>query len=223
MKKQQWEILASEGHVLLSRVNVYRRKLPMAYAVAGVGALLAFGAAYPAASLIGNSAGGVIGWASEKISRIGVTEVEKSIAPIVNNIRAVVPPGFSVSRDMAADLAMQVIPEMQSVLSKVNSGAKFDECDFGKSITENWATNEAVNPHCRYSKNGNRLWVWSIVLQNSSLQPWVGLFYRESDKDKFQFRQIESSGLSRAKNATSLSAAQIPRTIAEDFPELLNK
>lgn len=219
--KQQWELLASEGHVLLARVNVYRRKVNSAYAVAGFGVLFSFALAYPAANYIGNAAGGVVGWISEKAGSMWVKDISKSPAPNVSSFRAAVPYGFSVTRDLLADLNTQVLPEMQSVLSKINAGSKFEDCDFSAKITDNWATKDSVIPHCRYSKDGNRLWVWSLVLHDNSLQSWVGVFYRNDTKSKFQLRQIGYSGLARASQVEVLLANRIPRTIAADFPELV--
>ena len=94
-----------------------------------------------------------------------------------------------------------------------------EDCDFGRKIDAEWATPSEITPRCRYSKDGSRLWVWSLVKKGGEMRPWLGLIAAHGDQP-VNLYQISISGAAQSAQAPSLLPTQIPRAIATDFPEL---
>lgn len=219
-KKQQWELLASEGHVLLARLDIYRKKINKHAMVAGAGILFATALSFPVGAIVGKYTGSAAGWVSELFSGFGAVEHVAEKAPKLKTLRVVVPRNFRATFDETANLQRDVIPEMNRVLDEINKGQKFEHCDFSREITENWADTGDISPRCRYSKDSNRLWVWSVVNNNNSLNGWIGLFRRADEKSAFKFYELTDAGFAESKNVSAMKLKFVPRTIEADFPEL---
>lgn len=216
---QQWELLASPGHVLLTRVDEYRRKLQLPVLVFA-GAVLVTLAAAPVAYLIAEAGGGLVEWVVRKGGGIVASPPAKSPAPQLKAIRIVVPSGFTTTLDTVPDLDTDVIPAMNAQVVAAGAGKRLNECDFTRKIDADWASAGDISPRCRYSKDGNRLWVWSLVKQDGKLRPWMGLIRKDGGKASLAQITVSGAALSGSVPA-KLDPKQIPRAIAADFPELV--
>ena len=215
---QQWELLASPGHVLLARVDEYRRKVRLPVLVI-VGAALTTLAAAPVAYSVAKGGGTVVEWVVRKVGGVVATPPAKSLAPELKTIRAVVPQGFSTTLDVVPDLESAVLPAMQAQVVAAQSNKRLDECDFSRKIDADWASAGDISPRCRYSTDGSRLWVWSLVKSKGQLRPWMGLISKREGKFSFQHVAIPNGPISEREGA--LSPSRIPRALAQDFPELV--
>lgn len=215
---QQWELLAAPGHVLLTRVDEYRRKLRLP-ALVLAGAMLAALAAKPVADLVAGAAAGSVEWVMRKGGGLVASPPAKSLAPTLKRVQPVVPTGFSVSLDVVPDFENEVLPAMKAQVVAAGQGKRLDQCDFNRKITDEWAAASDVLPRCRYSKDGERLWVWSIVKTKGQLRPWVGLIKRDGKTAKLFHVAIAGSPVTDA-DPSSLNLGNVPRTVAQDFPEL---
>lgn len=216
---QQWELLASPGHVLLTRVDEYRRKLRLPAGVIA-GAVLVTLAAGPIAYEAAKAGGGVVEWIVRKGGGIVSSPPVKSPAPQLKAIHAVVPAGFSTPLEAVPSLETDVIPSMQAQVAAAGAGKRLADCDFARKIDTDWASVGQIAPRCRYSKDGDRLWVWSLVKHKGQLRPWMGLIRK--DGGTAVFSQIVFSGAVLGDTMPArLDEKQIPRAIAADFPELV--
>ena len=215
---QQWELLASPGHVLMTRIDEYRRKLRLPGLLI-VGAVVTTMAAAPLAYALAKAGGGVVEWVVRKGGGIVSSPPTKSPAPQLKTIRAIVPSGFSTTLDTVPDLETDVIPAMKAQVVAAGQGKRLADCDFSRKIDAEWASAGSISPRCRYSQDGSRLWVWSLVKQQEQLRPWVGLIHK--DGDTIILSQVAVSGAAESGAvAEKLDPKQIPRTVAADFPEL---
>ena len=215
---QQWELLASPGHVLLARVDQYRRKLRLPKMVLA-GAVVVALAGVPAAYYTAKAGGGVVQWIVGKVGGFVAQPPKKDPTPRLKNIRPIVAPGFSATLDSVPDLEADVLPAMKAQVAAAAKGMRLEDCDFGRKIDSEWATPTEITPRCRYSKDGSRLWVWSLVKKGGEMRPWLGLIAAHGDQP-VNLYQISISGAAQSAQAPSLLPTQIPRAIATDFPEL---
>ena len=218
---QQWELLASPGHVLLTRVDEYRRKLRLPTLLLG-GAVLAALAAAPVASAIASAAAGSVEWVMRKGGGLVASPPAQSAAPSLKQVQPVVPSGFAVSLDLVPDFEGDVLPAMKAQVLAAGQGKRLDHCDFSRKIDADWAAADDVSPRCRYSQDGERLWVWSIVKNKGQLRPWVGLIKRDGKSAKLFHIAVAGSPVAGSDPA-ALPLSHIPRTVAQDFPELIEK
>ena len=216
---QQWELLASPGHVLLTRVDEYRRKLRFPSLVIA-GAVLVTLAAAPLAYSLAKAGGGVVEWVVRKGGGIVSSPPAKSPAPEIKTIRIVVPGDFRTTLDTVPDLETDVVPAMKAQVIASAAGKRLEECDFTRKIDAAWASEGDISPRCRYSKDGSRLWVWSVVKQQDKLRPWMGLIRKDGGTATLAQITVSGSALSGSVPA-KLDPKQIPRAIAADFPELV--
>lgn len=216
---QQWELLASPGHVLLTRVDEYRRKVRLP-ALLLAGAVLVTLAAAPVAYSVAKAGGGAVEWVARKGGGIVASPPAKSPAPQLRRIQPVVPVGFTATLDTVPDFEADVLPAMRAQVAAAGAGKKLTECDFARKITDEWAAAGEISPRCRYSEDGSRLWVWSIVKTKGQLRPWVGLISKRDGAVQLSHIAITNSPVAEA-DPHSVSPNHIPRTLAQDFPELL--
>ena len=218
---QQWELLASPGHVLLERVNQYRRKLSLPKKVLA-GAVLVALAGIPAAYYTAQAGGGVARWIVAKVGGLVSRPPTKDPAPQLKTIRPIVAPGFSATLDSVPDLDGDVMPAMKAQVGAAAQGKRLEECDFAKRIDEDWATATEIIPHCRYSKDGSRLWVWSLVKTKGQMRPWMGLIAAHEGSPVMLYQiAIAGAAMSEATaRGPSIPLNQIPRALAADFAEL---
>ena len=217
--KQQWELLASPGHVLLARVDAYRLKLKLPLLLL-IGSIALALAGLVTAPFIALNAGSMIGWIVQKTSAAVSTKTpDVSPAPNVNLIRPTFPPGVTFDKTTLPKLVEDVMPAMKSLVSSVQKGEKFGDCDFTKKITEHWSDGIDMTPKCRYSKDQSRIWVWSVVLDEAGgARPFIGVVAKRDGKTEFYNADIPRTATILSKPLLKL--ALIPRTIAADFPEL---
>ncbi len=215
---QQWEMLASPGHVLLARVNSYRLKTKLPLLLAA-GAVLLVYFAFLATPYIANSAGSVTGWIVGKTSSIISSKpIEMTPAPLVKPFGPILK-NVNFDGKTIPRLAEDVAPEMQAQVIGMQAGKKMEDCNFSTRITDDWFDGIDVGPKCRYSKDLTRLWVWAFVNNNGRYQPWAGLVIKMDGK--VAFVNVEARGLAKIQDVKSVNPEHIPRTIAQDFPELL--
>ena len=220
-KKQQWEMLASEGHVLLARVNVYRLKFKFAFLMLIVPFLLA-AVTISATPKIAKVMGDVVGWVVGKVSSaVSVKPAEKSEAAFVNQYAAVFVGTISIDAKtvVVPSLKDDVTPAMKALVESASKNQRMTDCDFTKKITDSWTDGIDMTPKCRYSKDFSRLWVWSVVLDEGRLKPFSGLVAKRNDKVTFFNVYVPRGGL--IPGEPTVFPKNLPRTIAADFPELL--
>lgn len=218
---QQWELLASPGHVLLTRVDQYRRKLRLPIKVLA-GAVIVALAGIPAAYYTAQAGGGVARWIVAKVGGFVSKAPTKDPAPQLKTIRPIVAPGFSATLDSVPDLDADVLPAMKAQVAAAGKGKRLEDCDFTKQIDADWATVGEIIPRCRYSKDGSRLWVWSLVKTKGQMRPWMGLIAEH--ESPFTLYQISIAGAAMSETSArspSILPHHIPRAIASDFPELV--
>ncbi len=216
---QKWELLASPGHVLLTRVDEYRRKLRLPGLLFAGAMVMTFSAA-PAALWIAKAGASSVEWVLRKGGGLMATPPAKSPAPALKRVQPVVPMGFSVGLETVPDFDADVLPSMKAQVAAANAGKRLEDCDFGRKIDAQWASVGDITPRCRYSKDGSRLWVWSIVKSKGQLRPWMGLIKREGKSAALFQIAIAGSPISEV-DPSVLYLDHIPRTVAEDFPELV--
>lgn len=222
IKKQQWELLASPGHVLLAQVDCYRLKLKLPMFFAAAAAVLVY-LSFVIAPLVGSGAGGVAGWiTSSTKSMFTAKPLAPSPAPELAPFASVLPAGLRFDVARLPRLMEDVAPEMRAQLTAMKASQKTTNCTFDKKITEIWTDGQDFSPRCRYSADGSRLWVWAGVVNDSgNYRPWAGLIAKRGGD--VQLYNIEGSGLLQLPNQASINPAQIPRAVAQDFPELVQK
>lgn len=216
---QQWELLASPGHVLLTRVDEYRRKLRLP-AFLLVGAVVASLAAAPVAYFLAKAGAGSVEWVMRTGGGLIANPPAKSPAPEIKRIQPVVPTGFTVNLDSVPDFDADVMPAMKAQVVAAATGKRLEDCDFSRKVDAEWANSTDIAPRCRYSKEGSRLWVWSLVKSNGQLRPWMGLIKREGKSAKL-YHVALGRGPVADSSPDSLYPDNIPRTLAEDLPELV--
>lgn len=219
--KQQWEMLASEGHVLLARVDAYRLKFKFALLMLIVPFVLAAATFYLTPS-ISKGIGDVAGWVVGKVSSaVTAKPIDRSEAVFVNPIAPSFPPGLSINPNsvVVPRLVEDVAPAMKAQVAAMVKGERMTDCDFGKKITDVWTDGQDMTPKCRYSKDFTRLWVWSVVLEDGRLKPFAGLVFKRNGEVSFQ--NVEIPRGAQIAGESSLRPGNIPRTVGADFPELL--
>ena len=217
--KQQWELLASPGHVLLARVDAYRLKLklPLVLMISAIALALA---GLVTAPFIALNAGSLVGWIVQKTSAaVSSKAPDASPAPYVNPFRPTFSPGVTFDKTTLPKLVEDVMPAMESLVATVQKGAKFEDCEFTKKITEHWSDGIDMTPKCRYSTDQSRSWVWSVVLDEAGgARPFIGMVAKRDGKTEFYNVDIPRTATILGK--PSLKPVLIPRTVASDFPEL---
>ena len=220
-KKLQWEMLASEGHVLLARVNAYRLKFKFAFLMLIVPVVLAAVTVY-ATPTISKALGDVVGWIVGKVSSVVTAKpMEKSEAAFVNPYVPVFPSSLSidVGKVSVPKLLEDVTPAMKALVESASKNQRMTDCDFSKKITDAWTDGVDMTPKCRYSEDFSRLWVWSVVLDDGRLKPFSGLVAKREGKVTFFNVQIPRGAL--IPGEPIVLPKNLPRTVAADFPELL--
>ena len=215
---QQWELLASPGHVLLAQVDVYRLKLKAPMAL-GAAALLLVYSTFLVAPLLASSAGGAVGWVTRTVGGWTADKpMAMSPAPGVIQLVPVIPPGLSVDPNIVPSLA-DVGPEMDRQVQLMQDGKRTEECDFTKKINQAWTDGVDMTPRCRYSADGKRLWVWAIVKpDNFRLAPFAGVIVMKDGQARYF--NLGIPGAAALPNHPEVNPLSIPRAIAQDFPEL---
>lgn len=218
-QKQQWELLASPGHVLLAQVDAYRLKLKLPMLLAGAALLLAY-ASFLIAPLLAAGAGGAVGWVARTIGGWTADKpMAMSPAPAVAQVVPVLPAGLTADPAIVPSLS-DVAPEMDRQVQLMQEGKKTEDCDFSKKINQAWSDGIDMTPKCRYSADGKRLWVWALVKpDNFRLAPFAGVIAMRDGQARYYNLQVP--GAADLPNHPSINQMDIPRALAEDFPELL--
>ena len=221
---QQWEMLASPGHTLFAQVDAYQKKLKPAVIAASVAAAI-FYAVIASTSTLGSvsrSVGYAAGWLVYKFDNRSVPSLPvENLAPKFSSLeRTANPPNFYalITQESQPTPADQVRANMASLKAAVTAGTKIDACMPGQKLTEPWAAQGDLSARCKYSADGNRLWVWMLASSNNRPGWFVGLV-RKNGTDVVVYN-VRESGLLTIGGLTPLDAASIPRAIALDFPEL---
>lgn len=218
---QQWELLASEGHVLLARIDAYRTRLKLPLAVATAAIFLAW-AGYLASPFVGNAVGAAIGWITKTASSIATPSALKP-----SPAGAVLPIRPNVPDQVLRNLAIASVPTFPETVSRIRghvdtfkaSGQVLAGCRTDAKIIDAWTTGDSAT-RCKLSVDGKRLWMWGIARRDgASVSPYVFLL-RKDDKGAVTAHTLESKGLSRVETFDVIPQANIPRAIAQDFPEL---
>lgn len=218
---RQWELLASEGHVLLARIDAYRTRLKLPLAVATAAIFLAW-AGYLASPFVGSAVGAAIGWITKTASSIATPSALKpSPAGAVLAIRPNVPD------QVLRNLAIASVPTFPETVNRIRghvdtfkaSGQVLAGCRTDAKITDAWTTGDSAT-RCKLSADGKRLWMWGIARRDgASVSPYAFLL-RKDDKGAVTAHTLESKGLPRIETFDVIPQVNIPRTIAQDFPEL---
>lgn len=212
--RHQWEHLASEGHVLLARVDAYRHKVRRLWWLA-LGALLATLAAVfvpPfAGRLIGWPVGVVAGWIK------AAPTAQAQPAPRLASIYPELPAGV---RDPAVIPSAQAIETATGALVElVKAGKPVTGCDTTTQITSAWATAESFVPKCRISSDRTRVWVWGGMAVAGGYVPFFLVVRRDASGAVTPLNvAVRARAVGRYPQ---IRPAQVPRALAADFPELL--
>lgn len=104
---QQWELLASPGHVLLAQVDSYRLKLKLKLPmILGAAAIALVYATFLVAPLLASGAGGAVGWVTKTVGGVFTEKpLAMSPAPAVSQLAPVFPPGLQVDPNIVPNLA----------------------------------------------------------------------------------------------------------------------
>lgn len=221
----QWQLLATPGHVLLAQVDLYRHKQrePLLWGAAGIAIIIA---ALVAAPWLGQVAGWVVGKLTGAAYYVATSKLpDEAPAP---QLRRIAPIAAGVEFDERSqipsitDARDGIAAQMELMKSGKRTSAT--ECDFSKKITEPWAaTGEPVMPHCRYSKDGTRMWVWGIVNDNNRLKGLVGLIRKDSNGQVAYWGGEGDRLASIPDFGRTLDQQLVPRALAADLPELITR
>lgn len=218
-KRQQWELLASPGHVFLARVDQYRRKTRVPTVVAGLSVLL-WVSAFWISPAIATKVGGAVGWVvGTGGGLVGGKPVPQSPAPQLKALLPIIPPNFQFNGAQVPKLVEDVLPEVIGQVAAMDVGKRMEACDFTKKISETWFDGVDMTPRCRYSKDFDRLWVWALVNNKGQYQAWMGLVSKIDGKARLL--NVKVRGGAQIDGQDSIDPLQIPRAVAADFPELL--
>lgn len=217
--QQQWEMLATRGHVLLAQVDAYRLKLKLPMVLAGAALLLVY-LSFAVAPLLASGAGGVVGWMTRTVAGWTAPKpLPLSPAPVVEQLVPVFPTGMSVDPSIVPALT-DVKPEVLHQVELMREGKRTDQCDFTKKVNEYWSDGIDMTPKCRYSADKKRLWIWALVkVDDFRVAPILGVIREENSTARFYNVQVpDSAGL---PGMPAINSMDVPRTIAQDFPELV--
>lgn len=215
---QQWELLASPGHVLLQQVNVYHLKHSF-LSRALIGAVAIAIAAFVVAPYAGEKTGAALGWVTGKISHSLVpSEVPLTPPPAAHQFAPVII-AAEFDPQSIPDLVADVAPAMLAQVDVMKAGKRIEDCNFAK-ITDPWFDGKDATPKCRYSKDGTRLWVWAYVKNGAGQHgPFAGLIVKMNDK--VTYANVDVPRLIPISGFKGIKPDAIPRTVSMDFPELL--
>lgn len=218
---QQWEMLASPGHVLLAQVDVLRHKSRAAIAIGAFGLVLLIAAVWLAPRL-GAGAGKLAGWITS-----GVETMTAKAGPVADPvkaprmIRASFAPGARFDPAQVATL-QEVGQAMDAQIAELKAGKGVMEgCDTTKKITDPWAGENDTVPRCRLSADKSRLWVWGIAKpDNYRIAPILGVIRVNEATKTHEFVNVDLAGVARLPGKTGIDPLLIPRAIRADFQEL---
>lgn len=216
---QQWELLASPGHVLLAQVDSYRLKLKLPM-ILGAAAIALVYATFLVAPLLASGAGGAVGWVTKTVGGVFTEKpLAMSPAPAVSQLAPVFPPGLQVDPNIVPNLA-EVGPEIDRQVQLMQDRKRTEDCDFSKKINEFWSDGIDMTPKCRYSADGKRLWVWAVVKPDAfRIAPFAGVIATEDGQARYY--NLEVPGAAALPNHPAVNPLTIPRALAADFPELI--
>ena len=217
-RPQQWQLLASPGHVLFARINAYRFKvrLPIALMSAALGIVYL---SFALAPMLGSAAGKTVGWVTEKIGDVTAEKpLEPTPAPRVNEIQAVMP---AVQLDVLAIPNLSDIgPEIKNQIELMKAGKQMTDCNFNSPINEPWTDGADFSPKCRYSADKKRLWIWAVVKKTQlDINPFLGLVATQKD-GSVRFFNVRIARGAVLQEHDQIDQFDIPRAIAADFNEL---
>lgn len=215
-KPQQWEQLASPGHVLLERVNVIHDEANLAYACLSIGVVLFFLSLYVGPRLFSGSS-----HAAAWITSIGSGYNDN--APMLRPLDPALPPltpeqigKLSSTRD-----ALTWIADSKT---RLGNGLQPLYCRGGSQITSSWYVGSGNEPLCRTSKDGARVWSWGALRQGAdytlSAIPFT-VVYRKEPAGWAAYAVRDAGSVLPGLPAIDLRA--VPRSTAADFPELIVK
>ena len=219
-RKQQWEMLASPGHVLLAQVNAYKLKTKLPLIIAACAFALVF-TSFWVTPLVSVAMGSGLGWVVGKASGLVAPKaVETTPAPELNNIA----PTFNLTGpdfdgNTVPKLIEDVLPAMRTQVEMMTKGQKITDCDFTKKITDSWSDGKDMSPKCRYSSDNTRLYVWAVVNDRGGYRPWAGLIVKADGN--VVLANLDLVGAAKLPDVKAVNLLHIPRTLAADFPELL--
>ncbi len=214
----QWESLASPGHALMTQVDLYRLKRKKALIGIAVAVALVPASLY-VAHLAGSGVGGAAGWITGTVAHwFAPSAIPTSPAPAVKPMLAVIEP-VQFDPAILPSLKDDVMPAMDAQVEAMKRGEKMTQCDFTRKVTQPWFDGLDATPKCRYSADGDRLWVWAYVKDGYQTIPFAGLIVKADGK--VTFANLAIPGVAQLPGHNTLDLNQIPRTVAADFPELL--
>ena len=212
---QQWEQLASPGHVLLERVNVIKDEARLAYACLAIAVVLFFLALFLGPKMF-LGASHAAAW---------VTSIGQGGArpPRIRLLDPALPPltAEQIGKLSSGKDALAWVADSKTRLS---NGLQPQYCRTGSEITSSWFVGSGNEPICRASKDGSRIWAWGALRQGAdfalSAVPFA-LVYRKEPSGWAAYSVRDAGSALPDLPAISLSA--VPRNVAEDFPELVVK
>lgn len=219
---QQWEMLASHGHVLLAKVDSYRLKTKWPIAIAALAFILAY-LAFSATSGIGGFVGQVVGWTVEKASSLVTSKpLEPTPVPAMNDIE-IVAPRTNFDPSLVPKLESDVASAMANRLNAMKNGQKIEFCDTTKKIIDAWSDGVDMTAKCRVSKDGKRLYVWTFINNEVNGVNKYGFNFAlivKQDDGQVVLANLNVFNTIPLPGQKSLDPLLIPRTILMDFPEL---
>lgn len=218
---QDWQKLASPGHIPLSHMRALAESKPH---FAAIWALL--GSMFLAV-IVSFASFSLTAWLAESgvsaasfIAKIVVDTGSDAptLKPIEPNI-----PELSQEQIQALTRVDDANAWIDASLARLKSGQKPEFCDFGKRlISEAWLKGDGSAPLCRESKK-DRVWVWGVVKHGSDdypqAAPMFGIF-RKDKNDVWTYLAASDAGVTWP-GRHPISIADVPRAAALDFPELL--
>ena len=216
-KPQQWEQLASPGHVLLERVNVIADEANVAYACLAIGVVLFFLSLFVGPRLFSGSSHAAA-WITSIGSGHAAPPMLRPLDPAIPQLTPEQIGKLSSVKD-----AMSWIADSKT---RLGNGLQPQYCRSGSQITSSWYVGSGNEPLCRTSKDGARVWSWGVLRQGAdytlSAIPFAIVYRKEREPTGWTAYAVRDAG-SVLPGLPAIDLRAVPRSTAADFPELIVK
>ncbi len=218
-----WTKLVTDGHVIMRRVNHCAKTYGATMGVLAM-VLLAFDAAR-SSGILSQDEASASGWA---VNAKTVNEWSRGM-----NIASITPAFGSATtkvEDYKAFIA-QVIQNPGSLAPQGKAVAGQVACVPIRSLAEPWvnpATGLPDKPRCKFSDDGNTIWVASHALDSASgkavVYPVLGLFHKEGGRwGYYNFDARMPGALYAFPEYKTVTFSMIPEQLARDFPDAMTR
>ena len=211
---EQWEHIASPGHVLLARVNAYRHKSAVAiwiFSAALVFALLSQWLPY--------RVGAAVAW---PVGKLATLFDRRPVAPKMSPAPALTAWTSHLATNFSDPSLLpspsMLVTALRGAAENIKSGKDIDGCDTTAKITDAWSSSDSAGPHCRSSVDKARLWVWGAMGSGSRYGAFLVVIRKDSQG---AVTILNVTGFDPVPGFPQIDPIAVyPRAVAADFPEL---